>query len=245
MAVIPGTTETFESGSNGTTIPTSPGSIFDAITGTGTSVYSDASPFVGSLCATVVAASSNRSLEATHTAKAKAWYAFALRINTSVGAVAAIANTYLAGVLVGNLRLNTNRTLNFRDVANSRWTSVVLTAGAWYEIRMLIDAASDIAQVKIYDATGALVEASPNLTLSGAAAAQIDEIRMGILTGSTTGSLSFDRITADDTDEPAVAPHSTPYLYYDNGSAWYEVSGGLYYDNGSSWVPVVVGDIAP
>lgn len=235
MTAIAALLEGFEGTENHGDAITTGNTIYDAITGSGTSTFTTTDPFEGSKACQVTVAAQNRSLEASFTSAAVVWFGFALRVDDDPSAVTAIVNSYSAGTLVGNLRLNADRTLQFRDSATSRWTSTeVLTVGDWYQIRLRTSPTADTAQVKIYDAAGVELEDSGSLTLSVAAATSIDEFRMGLLTGNVTGSIAFDSLMADDADEPPVYSGTTPYLYYDTGTAWVEAEG-LYYDNGTTW----------
>lgn len=241
MSTFPDLVETFESGSNGVTVTTA-NTVFDAKTGTGTAVFTNSSPFVGALSCRCTAATNNISLEETFTGQGFLWFGFAMRVETAPSAVTAICQWYLADVLVAAVRLNTTRTLNFRDNATTRWTSAAaLNLNEWYEVRVLINAAGDVARVKYYDDNGALVEDSGNLTLTSTVAASVDEINFGIVSGNVTAVISYDRLLADTTDEPAPSVSTIPYLYYDNGTSWVDVSTQLYLDNGAAWVNVLPG----
>ena len=70
-------------------------------------------------------------------------------------------------------------------------------------------------------------------------------VRIGNLSGAVAYNSYMDRMIFDGSDEPAVLASSTPWIYYDNGTSWIDVSGSLYYDNGTSWELVVVGTPVP
>lgn len=244
MTGIAAWTDNLNTGADGVTVGTG-NSIFTAFTGSGTSVFETTGAFEGAACVVVTTAGANRSLEKPSIARGSAWIGFALKIITAPSAVSGIMNTYVGNVLVGNLRLNTNRTLNYRDSATSRWTSLALALDEWYEIRVKTNPAADLASVRVYDDTGTLFDDEIDMTLSVVSTTTIDEFRIGLLSGNTNGSIAIDRIISDDTDEPPTLAGSAPppYLFYDNGTTW--ISGVLYYDNGTSWVEVEPGDVVP
>ena len=239
MAVL--WSETFESLADATVISAS-NSIFDQVTGASCTVE-DALAYAGTKC--VAIGSGNCTMERSFTGEGLLWAAFAFRMSSAPPANATLLNTYAAGVVVGNLRLTTARQLNFRDAAATRWTSTaVLALDTWYEIHVRFDPAADEAEVKIYDAAGTLLEASPTQTMSNVATAVVDEFRLGNLSGAVAYSSFMDRIIFDDADEPLTLAAegggggTTSFLFYDTGTDWVDVSDQLYYDDGTDWVPV-------
>lgn len=67
-----------------------------------------------------------------------------------------------------------------------------------------------------------------------------DYMSLGVVNG-TTSDFYIDEFREDTASLPgplSVSGGLTPYLYYDTGSAWVDVTENLWYDNGTSWFQI-------
>lgn len=141
------------------------------------------------------------------------------------------------------LQMLTDRTFRIRNSALAAIDTTTFTAPANQWSRIEVGAQGGTLEVRLFLGDAAVDSNTPTDVLTGSYATTA----MGrVLVGSNnaaTWNVRYD----DDAGSgeswvgPAfVAPSMDPHLFYDNGTAWVDVTDDLYYSNGTAWVPVQV-----
>lgn len=165
MAVL--FTEGFESGTNGAALSTS-NTTFGLINGAPT--FTNAAAFQGSLsmaCLTTAAAACAG--RADHTATGTPWARAAFRFNAAPGGNCYLIQANNASTILADVRMNTAGTISVRNGTTAVWTSPAaldVTGTTWYQFVWQGDKTTNLQQLRVYGATGALVLDSGSVTYS-------------------------------------------------------------------------------
>lgn len=207
MVAIASLEENFTGAAAGVAVSTT-NTIFDNLSGTGTSIFNADNYVANRPSVEFVCAAGFRICRADHT-QAGGWRGFALKIVADFSVNTPVAMWYNGTTLGGGVRLMADRTLQIRDADSvARFTSAApLALDSWYWITFKVDQNS--ARLKIYNGTtGALIQDSGAL-VTGFTTVNPDNLRVGPQS-SVTGTIRIARMRADDAVEPADAAHSNP-----------------------------------
>lgn len=241
--------EPFDGGANGVTLSTS-NTAFDSVINAPTFSTSVAKKGTGSAYFNVSDAYAY--LERTFTSTTTRYWSFYIRPVTAPSVNTPI---FFAGTAHGEatrvfqVTLNTNLSVKLQQgsgatIVGSNTTST-LPLNQWSRIDVLYNGGSLNLHLYAGDANcdAAINTATGGNVVGGSiGASNISYLYLGVGSSSTT-QLYIDEFREDSASIPAPVEATVilnPYLYYDTGSAWVDVTDQLYYDNGTSWVQIEV-----
>ena len=240
-------TENFDNGTNGASI-TSANTGFDSVINS--PVFSTDAVRYGQAAAYFNTTGTYAYLERSFSSATTRYWSFYVR-----PAAAPSANTpiFYAGTShdaadrTFQVTFNTDRTLKIQQGASaillSAPTSSPLPLNEWS--RVDVSYVNGTLHLDLYPGEN-VVDSDINTAVPGdhiggvMSSLPISYISFGVTNG-TTNQLYLDEFREDSAGIPApIAPVITynPYLYYDNGTEWIDVSDQLYYDNGTTWVRI-------
>lgn len=212
-----------------------------AVTGSGTATFSGTAPKQGSTDVLVAATATTEILRwDLSTPVTTLWDVVYVKTPSSAPAASTTIASWFASDLittVGAVRLNTDMTVTLRDASTGVWTSPsALPTNAWVRLAIkAIPGSSTGHRLRVYtslagDAVTPDMD-SGNQTCTNAAAADVGQLRLGVVSSSTL-SLHFDRQRADNATEPAgittgLPPtvNAGPDLTKETGSGTFTITG--------------------
>ncbi len=225
MSAIATLTEDYDGAAAGVAVSTV-NTIFDNVSGTGTSNLFDASfpSASASKSQRLVAGGLNHINRADITPVTALFFSFYFYIETSPTVIGAILNWYSGITKIGDLQLDANNTLRLRDLNTSKWTSAALTVGEWHRIEVKMDPGETTGHlVNVWSGADLDEITTPSQTSGGqtstnaglASTATVSDVRMGIIGNDASAIYLFSRLRGDD----AVFPDPISLLYTELGGS--------------------------